>query len=463
MNQQIYVSLDIGTTAIKVVVAEYVKGQINVIGVGSEPSRGVSRGVIVDIDETVRAIELAVRQAEQKSGVTIRDVYVGIPSNQIQIEPCHGMIAVSSENREITDKDVFNVIAAAKVRSVAPERDIISVLPDEFIVDGFDGIKDPRGMIGVRLELNANLITGPRTIIHNVRRSVEKAGLKIIDLIVQPLASAHVALSDGEREFGTVLLDMGGGQTSVSVFHDQLMKFSFVDQEGGEFVTRDISIILNTSLNNAERIKREYGYAVSSDTSDKEFFPVDTIGQNEPVQVDEHYLSEIIEARLVQIFQTIKRALDEVDALKLPGGIVISGGAASLPGIIPLAESIFGVTVKPYMPDYIGLRHPSFTSSVGLVKYATNLGEIDHIAEQSNAPKEIVKQNAPRPAKRRIPIEPKNKPLEPKRVVEEKKATTKEPQKHEIAKQIANENGFIYKVQGLLKKVTNFFKSIIEE
>ena len=172
-NQGIYVSLDIGTTSIKVVVAEYIRGQLNIIGVGNEKSQGLSRGVIVDIDETVESIKKAVKQAEQKSNIEIKDVIVGIPSNQISIEPCHGMIAVSSENREITDVDVHNVI---------------SVIPEEFIVDGFDGIKDPRGMIGVRLELYASMITGPKTIVHNIKRCIDKAGLNIEEMVIQPLA-----------------------------------------------------------------------------------------------------------------------------------------------------------------------------------------------------------------------------------------------------------------------------------
>ena len=168
-----YVGLDIGTTSVKVVVAENVNQRLNIIGVGSQRSEGLSRGVIVDIDKTVEAIRSAVSQAEQKSNIKINEVIVGVPSNQINIEPCYGMIAVSGENREITDKDIYNVLSAAKVRAVPPEREIISVVPEEFIVDGFDGIRDPRGMIGVRLELYASMITGPKTIIHNIKRCVE--------------------------------------------------------------------------------------------------------------------------------------------------------------------------------------------------------------------------------------------------------------------------------------------------
>lgn len=399
-NQGIYVSLDIGTTSIKVVVAEVVRGQVNIIGVGNEKSQGLSRGVIVDIDETVESIKRAVRQAEQKSNIQIQDVIVGIPSNQISIEPCHGMIAVSSENREITDVDVYNVISAAKVRSVAPEREIISVIPEEFIVDGFDGIKDPRGMIGVRLELYASMITGPKTIVHNIKRCIDKAGLNIEELVIQPLAISQVAMTSGEREFGTILIDMGGGQTSASVMHDHQLKFSYVDQEGGDLVTKDISVILNASFDQAERIKREYGYAVSTETSEDEFFPVETIGKKDPVRVDEHYLSEIIEARIAQTFETIKRALDQVEALQLPGGIILTGGASSMAGVVELAEEIFGVSVKAYVPEQMGMRNPVYATSMGLIQYAATLDDVHRIAQQgkpTTGQRQVTSVAAPRP------------------------------------------------------------------
>lgn len=380
-NHEHFVSLDIGTTSIKVVVAEYINGQVNIIGVGNEKSRGLSRGVIVDIDETVYSIQQAVAQAQQKANIQIKEVSVGIPSNKLGLDSCHGMIAVSSDNREITDRDVDNVITAAKVRSVAPEREIISVIPEEFIVDGFTGIRDPRGMIGVRLELYATLLTGPRTIIHNIKRCVEKAGLQIKELVVQPQAIAEAALSSDEREFGTVIIDMGGGQTSASIIYDGQLKYSFVDQEGGDFVTKDISVILNTSLESAERIKREYGYAIASQTSEEEYFPVETIGKKEPVKVDERYLSEIIEARLSQIFETLHEELGAVDALDLPGGFVITGGASSLPGVLELAQKYFGSKVRIYIPEQMGMRNPVFTTSMGMIEYVAGLDDVHRIAQ----------------------------------------------------------------------------------
>ncbi|MDO4775184.1 MAG: cell division protein FtsA [Aerococcaceae bacterium] len=380
-NQEIFVSLDIGTTSIKVVVAESINGQVNILGVGNEKSRGLSRGVIVDIDETVYSIQQAVAQAERKSNIKITDVIVGVPSNKLEVDSCHGMIAVASENREIQTRDVDNVIATAKVRSVPPEREIVSIIPEEFIVDGFNGIRDPRGMIGVRLELYARLLTGAKTIIHNIKRCVEKAGLNISELVFQPQAIASVALTPDERTFGTVIIDMGGGQTSASIIYDNQLMWSFVDQEGGDFVTKDISIILNTSLDSAERIKREYGNALSRRTSENEYFPVDAVGKKEPVRVDERYLSEIIEARLIQIFETLRDELSVVDGLDLPGGFVITGGAASLPGVEELAKQYFGSKVRLYVPEQMGMRNPVFTTAIGLVEYASQLDEIHRIAQ----------------------------------------------------------------------------------
>lgn len=381
VEKTVHVGLDIGTSSIKVIVSEYAKNQLNVIGVGVERSTGVNRGIIVDIDATVDAIKKAVRKAEERANVTIKNVVVGVPSTQIAIEPCHGMIAVSSENREITNKDVDNVISAAKVRSVPPEREIISILPQEFTVDGFEGIRDPRGMIGVRLELFAYLVTGPKTIVHNIRRSVAKAGLTISELVLQPLATSRSALSAGERSFGTVLIDMGGGQTTAAAIHDDQVKFVYIDQEGGDYVTKDISTVLNVTHENAESLKREYGYVMADDNVESNYFLTEVIGHKDPIRVEEKYLSEIIEARLVQTFENIKRALDSVDALELPGGIVLTGGASVLEGVLELAQDIFGVPVRLYIPEQMGLRHPSFAQAFGLLHYIVSLDDIHHVAQ----------------------------------------------------------------------------------
>ena len=376
-----YVGLDIGTTSVKVVVAEYIEGQMNIIGVGNAKSDGLNRGIVVDIDQTVQAIQRAVRQAEEKAGIQIKSVNVGLPANLLEVESCQGMIAVSSESKEITDEDVRNVASAALVRSTPPERQIVAILPQDFTVDGFEGIKDPRGMLGVRMEMFGVVYTGPKTIIHNIRKCVEKAGLGINELVITPLALTETILTDGEKDFGTIVIDMGGGQTTTSVIHDKQLKFTHVNQEGGEFITKDISIVLNTSFNNAEALKINYGDAYPERTSANEEFPVDVIGKSEPVRVDERYLSEIIEARVEQILRKSKEVLDEIDAFELPGGVVLTGGAASMPGIVDLAQEIFEANVKLYVPNHMGLRNPVFSNVISIVEYSAQLNDIYHIAK----------------------------------------------------------------------------------
>lgn len=382
-NTGIYVGLDIGTTSIKVIVAEYVKGQMNVIGVGSERSEGLSRGVVVDIDKAVAAIQNAVRQAEQRAEIEIHEVTAGTPANLLEIEPCQGMIAVADESKEINDSDVRNVAAAALVRNLPPEREILTIIPDEFIVDGFDGIKDPRGMIGVRLEMHGILLTAPKTVIHNMQKCIERAGLVLNELVVNPLSLGKLALADGEQDFGTVLIDLGGGQSTAAVIHDHKLKYTYVDQEGGDYITKDISVVLNTSFDSAEKVKRDYGYAGSLQASSEEDFPVEVVGKDAPITVNEKYLAEIIEARLTQIFEKMNQALRKVGALDLPGGIVMTGGVTALPGIVELASDIFDHNVKLYIPDEMGLRHPSFAQALSLISYTANLSEIDLIVQST--------------------------------------------------------------------------------
>ncbi|MEO3409508.1 cell division protein FtsA [Levilactobacillus brevis] len=376
-NSGMYVGLDIGTTSIKVIVAENVKGQMNVIGVGNERSNGVSRGVIVDIDKAAEAIQRAVRQAEEKASIEIHDVIVGIPANMLKIEPCSGMIAIDDQSREITGRDVRSVATAALIQSLPPEREVVDILADEFVVDGFDGIKDPRGMVGVRLELHGTLFTGPKTIMHNTRKAVEQAGLHLRGTVINPMAQGMMVMNDGEQDFGTVLIDLGGGQATAAVIHDHQLKYVDVDQEGGQFITKDISVVLNTSLDSAEKLKRDYGYADSTQASDEDEFPVDVVGQSQPTPISEKYLAEIIEARLDQIFKRLRANLDKVQALELPGGIVLTGGVAALPGITDLATDEFNTNVRVYVPDQMGLRHPSFTLALALVNYYGGLSEID--------------------------------------------------------------------------------------
>lgn len=379
-NSKIVVGLDIGTTAIKAVVSEASNNQLNIIGVGSSHSEGLSRGIIVDIDQTTEAIKVAVKKAAEQSNTDIKDVVIGLPSNGVQIQQCQGMIAIGDQSKEIDDNDVKNVMSAALIQNLPPEQEYISLIPNSFSVDGFKNIKDPRGMIGIRLEFNGILYSIPKSIVHNAERSVERAGLNVIHEVIAPAALSQVALDNGERNFGSVIIDFGGGQCTASVIHDQKLKFTTIDPEGGELITHDISVVLNTTMDSAAQLQRYYGNADSSQVSDSEKFPVKIVGKDQPQIISNKYLSEIIEARVKQIFGRLKKSLQSVKALDLPGGIVLTGGVAELPGVENIARQVFGVKVRTYVPTQMGLRHPAFAESLGLISYAQNLNDLDIIA-----------------------------------------------------------------------------------
>ena len=375
-----FTGLDIGTNSIKVLVAEHVNNELNVIGVSNAKSAGVKDGIIVDIEAAASAIKSAISQAEEKAGISIKLVNVGLPANLLQIEPTQGMIPVTSETKEITDADVENVVRSALTKSMTPDREVITFIPEEFIVDGFQGIRDPRGMMGIRLEMRGLLYTGPRTILHNLRKTVERAGVQVENIIISPLAMTKSVLNEGEREFGATVIDMGGGQTTVASVRNQELQFTNIYQEGGEYVTKDISKVLKTSKKLAESLKFNYG-EVYVPAASNETFQVEVIGEVEPVEVTERYLAEIISARVKHIFEQAKQDLERRHLLDLPGGIVIIGGGAILPGVVELAQEVFGVPVKLYVPNQIGIRNPAFAHVISLSEYAGNLSEVDVLAQ----------------------------------------------------------------------------------
>ncbi|MGQ7395470.1 cell division protein FtsA [Streptococcus suis] len=376
-----FTGLDIGTSSVKVLVAEYIDNEMNVIGVSNVKSAGVKDGIIVNIDVAAAAIKKALEQAEEKSGIRIDKVNVGLPANLLQIEPTQGMIPVTTDSQEITDLDVENVVKSALTKSITPEREVISFIPEEFVVDGFQGIKDPRGMMGIRLEMRGMLYTGPRTILHNLRKTVERAGIQVEHVVISPLALTRSVLNEGEREFGATVIDLGGGQTTVAVMRGQELQYTNIYQEGGDYITKDISKVLTTSQSIAENLKYNYGIAYPADATEKETFTVEVIGESKPVEVTELYLSEVIAARLRQIFNKIKQDLERTRALELPGGIVLVGGGAILPGVEELAEEVFGVTTKIFVPNQIGIRNPSFAHVISLVEYVGHLSEVEKIAQ----------------------------------------------------------------------------------
>ena len=377
-----FTGLDIGTSSIKVLVAEHVNGEMNVIGVSNAKSAGVKDGIIVDIEAASNAIKTAISQAEEKAGISINLVNVGLPANLLQIEATQGMIPVTSDSKEITDADVENVVKSALTKSMTPDREVITFIPEEFTVDGFQGIRDPRGMMGIRLEMRGLLYTGPRTILHNLRKTVERAGLQVENIIISPLAMIKTVLNEGEREFGATVIDMGGGQTTVASVRSQELQFTNIYQEGGDYVTKDISKVLKTSQKLAEGLKFNYGEAYVP-SAGNEVFHVEVIGEVEPVEVTEKYLAEIISARIKHIFEQIKQDLERRHLLDLPGGIVLIGGNAILPGIVELAQEVFGVGVKLYVPNQVGIRNPAFAHVISLSEFAGQLTEVNLLAQRA--------------------------------------------------------------------------------
>ena len=335
-----FTGLDIGTSSIKVLVAEFIDGSMNVIGVSNVKSSGVKDGIIVDIDAAAKSIKTAIEQAEEKAGIVIEQVNVGLPANLLQIEPTQGMIPVTSESKEIKDEDVESVVRSALTKSITPEREVISLVPEEFIVDGFQGIRDPRGMMGIRLEMRGLIYTGPTTILHNLRKTVERAGIQVENIIISPLAMTRAVLNEGEREFGATVIDMGGGQTTVASMRAQELQFTNIYSEGGEYITKDISKVLKTSMQIAEALKFNFGNADIEEASETETVQVEVVGENSPVEITEKYLAEIISARVKHILDRVKQDLTRGRLLDLPGGIVLVGGTAIMPGVVEVAQEI---------------------------------------------------------------------------------------------------------------------------
>ncbi len=369
-SNEIYVSLDIGTSSVKVIIGEMVNDSLNIIGVGNVKSEGLRKGSIVDIDDTVHSIKRAIEQAERMIGMEIRQVIVGVTGNHVSLQDCHGVVAVSSDNREISDEDVARVIEAAQVVSIPPEKEIIDVIPKQFIVDGLDEITDPRGMIGVRLEMEGTIITGSKTILHNTLRCVERAGLEIMEITLQPLATGSFALSKDEKSLGVALVDIGGGSTTIAIFENGDLQATSALPVGGDHVTKDISVGLRTSTEDAEKIKVKYGHAFYDHASEEEVFSVPTIGSDKHQQFNQLEIADIIEARMEEIFELIQAEIKRLGFRDIPSGIVLTGGVANMQGVLELAQFIFQNRVRIAIPDYIGVREPQYTTAVGLIKFA---------------------------------------------------------------------------------------------
>lgn len=375
-NSEVLVSLDIGTTKIKVVIGEVLNDSLNIIGVGTATSNGMKKGAVVDIDQTVHSIRNAVEQAERMVGMEVSRVVVGINGSHIQLQPCHGVVAVQSEDREIGNEDITRVIDGAQVVSIPPEREIIDVIPKQFIVDGLNEITDPRGMIGVRLEMEGTIITCSKTVLHNILKCVERAELEVSDICLQPLAAGTIALSKDEKNLGVALIDVGGGCSTVSVFESDHLVSTSVIQLGGNNITKDLSIGLRTSTEEAEDMKLNHGHAFYDDAQEDETFNVSIIGSNTTQTYNQLEISDMIEARLEEIYAYAEKEIRKMGYHELPGGYVLTGGTMKMPGVLDLAQDLFQSNVRVAIPDYIGVREPQFTAGVGILQFAYHNAKI---------------------------------------------------------------------------------------
>jgi cell division protein FtsA len=376
VSNELIVSLDIGTSKVRVMIGEINNGSINIIGVGQSHSEGIKKGVIVDIDQTVHAIREAVDHAERMVGVSIEEVYVGITGNHIDLHETQGVVAVSSEDREIREEDIQRVIQAAKVVAIPPDREIIEVVPKEYIVDGQGSIKDPRGMIGVRLEMEGTIVTGLKTVVHNIVRCAQRTNLRVAGIFLQPLAASTVALSKDDKNMGVVLVDIGAGSTTIGVFEQGKLAATTVIGIGGDHITSDISLGLRTHTDVADRVKTKHGCALIDEASEDVKFKVNRIGSEVEKQFTQVDLANIIEPRAAEIFQLVEDAVYKLGYRdEIAGGYVLTGGTVAMPGMLELAKEELDAPVRIAIPDYIGVRDPAYTTGVGLIQYALQLME----------------------------------------------------------------------------------------
>ena len=368
------VGLDIGTTKICCIIGEISHtGQVDIIGLGQYPSRGLRKGVVVNIDGTVESIKNAVEEAELMAGCEIDSVFVGIAGGHINSLNSHGIIAV--QGKEITQKDVDRVIDAAKAIAIPLDREVIHVLPQEYIVDSQDGIKTPLGMSGIRLEAKVHIVTAAVTSAQNIVRCVNKAGLSVQDIVLEQLASSESVLSSDEKELGVAMIDIGGGTSDLAIFYQEAIKHTLVLTIAGAQMTNDIAIGLRTPNQEAEKIKHAYGCALSALVAEDETIEVPSVGGRETRTVSRQILSEILEARAREMFEMLNHEIN-VSGFRdiVSSGIVLTGGAASLPGMGELAEEIFQLPVRVGIPANLGgladvVGSPMYATSTGLIQY----------------------------------------------------------------------------------------------
>jgi cell division protein FtsA len=372
-QDHIVVGLDIGTTKICAVVGELSGDQINIIGIGTHPSIGLRKGVVVNIESTVESIKKAVEEAELMAGCEISSVYAGIAGGHITGFNSRGIVAI--KGNEIMENDVDRVIDAARAVAIPMDREVIHVLPQEYIVDDERGIQNPVGMAGVRLEAKIHIVTGAVTSAHNIVKCANRSGLDVCDIVLESLASGEAVLTEEEKHLGTGLLDLGGGTTDLAIFSGKNIKHTFVLALGGNNLTNDIAIGLRAPHAEAEKIKTKYGTCITRNISSDEMIEVPGMGGREPRKLPRQVLGEILEPRTEEIFSLIQREIYRAGMENaIPSGIVLSGGSSLLEGVIEVAESVFNLPTRLGKPRGISglvdvVNNPMYATGVGLVIY----------------------------------------------------------------------------------------------
>jgi cell division protein FtsA len=379
---EIVTGLDIGTTKICVIIAEVTEGGVEIIGCGTSPSRGLRKGVVVNIDGTVDSIRKAVEAAEAMAGLSLDSAFVGIAGGHIKGINSRGVIAVSGKNQEVTQSDVDRVIEAAKAITLPADRKVIHIIPQEFIIDDQGGVKEPLGMSGHRLEAEVHIVTGAIASAENIIKCAARAGLEVRDIVLQPLASSEATLTADEKELGVVLVDIGGGTSDIAVFIDGSIRHTAVLSLGGDHLTHDIAIGLRTPPNSAEEIKRQFGCALASLVSSEEVVEVPSVGGRKPRLLSRHMLCEIVQPRMEEIFTLVELEVRRAGFMQqVAGGVVVTGGSSIMEGVPELAEQLFDLPVRLGMPTGVGglkevVSSPMYATGVGLVLYGRE--HMDH-------------------------------------------------------------------------------------
>ncbi|MFN5510835.1 MAG: cell division protein FtsA [Burkholderiales bacterium] len=387
--KDLVVGLDIGTSKIVAVVAEMrPDGQYEVVGLGQHESRGLKKGVVVNIETTVASIQHALEEAELMAGCKIRSVYTGIAGSHIRSFNSIGMVAI--KDKEVTDADVARVIETAKAVNIPTDQQILHVLPQEFIIDGQDDIREPIGMSGVRLDVKVHIVTGAVSAAQNIIKCVRRCGLEVQDLILQPLASSTAVLTDDEKELGVALVDIGGGTTDIAIFTGGSIRHTAVIPIAGDQITSDIAMALRTPTPDAEDIKIRHGIAKQSLADPSEQIEVPGIGDRGPRSLSRQALAAVIEPRVEELFSFVQQAIRESGYEELlSSGVVITGGSSQLPGLAELGEDIFLKPVRLGVPSYAG----GLTDVVGTPRFATVIGLLEEARQQRVRGRKVAEQS----------------------------------------------------------------------